>query len=231
MKRTGFTLAEVLIALGIVGVIAALTMPTFVTKTSTAKIGPQLAKAVSGYEQATKAILNAAETDSLNAALVCPVGNSNCAPGDRISMISDKKVFLNELSRYMNGSDKDGSGTNFKLADGTEYQLPSKFRTGQTADSTFPKEVPLATANLSNAMIIDINGVGTPPDQPGRDQFFFTMWCDGSLKAVGTNGWDKGAPTASAELWSSKCPANTAPTDAKYCAGHIFENGLKVLYK
>lgn len=231
MKKSGFTLAEVLIALGIVGVIAALTMPTFVTKTSTAKIGPQLAKAVSGYEQATKAILNAAETDSLNAAMVCPVGNSNCTPGDRKLMITDGKIFLNELSRYMNGSDKDGNGTNFKLSDGTEYELPSEFRAGEATDSTFPKEVPLAKPSLTTPLTIDINGVGTPPDQPGRDQFFFTMWCDGSLKAVGTNGWDEGAPTSSDELWSKKCPANTVPDDARYCAGHVFENGLKVLYK
>ena len=44
MKKHGFTLAEVLITLTIIGVIAALTMPSLFTSTADAKIGPALAK-------------------------------------------------------------------------------------------------------------------------------------------------------------------------------------------
>ena len=47
MKKNGFTLAEVLITLGIIGVIAAITLPTLMSDTTSAQIGPKLAKAVS----------------------------------------------------------------------------------------------------------------------------------------------------------------------------------------
>lgn len=48
----GFTLAEVLITLGIIGVVAALTAPALVQNAGTAKIGPTLAKVVSTLENA-----------------------------------------------------------------------------------------------------------------------------------------------------------------------------------
>ena len=44
MKKTGFTLAEVLITLGIIGVVAALTTPSLVNNIGDAKLGPSLSK-------------------------------------------------------------------------------------------------------------------------------------------------------------------------------------------
>jgi len=45
MLKKGFTLAEVLVTLGIIGVVAALTLPGILTDTTSAQIGPKLAKA------------------------------------------------------------------------------------------------------------------------------------------------------------------------------------------
>ncbi len=50
MKKKGFTLTEVLITLGIIGVIAALTIPQLYNNTSNAHLGAQLANAVSTLE-------------------------------------------------------------------------------------------------------------------------------------------------------------------------------------
>ena len=52
MKKFGFTLAEVLVTLGIIGVVAALTMPSLVSSTGSAKIGPSLAKFANSFENA-----------------------------------------------------------------------------------------------------------------------------------------------------------------------------------
>ena len=54
MKKFGFTLAEVLITLGIIGVIAALTTPALVKNSGNAKVGPSLAKFVNTFETATE---------------------------------------------------------------------------------------------------------------------------------------------------------------------------------
>lgn len=51
-KKFGFTLAEVLITLGIIGVVAAMTIPTLIANTNAAKFRSQFKKAVSTLNQA-----------------------------------------------------------------------------------------------------------------------------------------------------------------------------------
>ena len=46
-KRFGFTLAEVLITLGIIGVVAAMTIPTLIANTNSAKFRSQFKKSLS----------------------------------------------------------------------------------------------------------------------------------------------------------------------------------------
>ena len=63
MKKFGFTLAEILVSVAIVGVMAALTLPTLRTNTTNAQIGPKLAKAVSTFEQANESLLSSMSSD------------------------------------------------------------------------------------------------------------------------------------------------------------------------
>ena len=51
-KRFGFTLAEVLITLGIIGVVAAMTIPTLIANTNSAKFRSQFKKSLSTLNQA-----------------------------------------------------------------------------------------------------------------------------------------------------------------------------------
>ena len=67
MKKQGFTLAEVLITLGIIGVIAALTAPVLVKNSGTAKVGPALAKAVNTLEIANQNLLTENELTRITA--------------------------------------------------------------------------------------------------------------------------------------------------------------------
>lgn len=57
MLRRGFTLAEVLITIGIIGVVAALSTPAIMQNTQNAKIGPQLAKLSTTVETGIQAIM------------------------------------------------------------------------------------------------------------------------------------------------------------------------------
>ena len=52
MKKSGFTLAEVLITLGIIGVVAAMTIPTLIANTISAKFRSQFKKTISTLNQA-----------------------------------------------------------------------------------------------------------------------------------------------------------------------------------
>ena len=51
-KRSGFTLAEVLITLGIIGVVAAMTIPTLIANTNSARFRSQFKKTISSLAQA-----------------------------------------------------------------------------------------------------------------------------------------------------------------------------------
>lgn len=57
MRKMGFTLAEVLITMTIIGVVAALTTPVLLHNVATADIGPKLAKFRATVENANKMIL------------------------------------------------------------------------------------------------------------------------------------------------------------------------------
>ena len=60
--RKGFTLAEVLITLTIIGVVAALTAPALVNNAGFARVGPSLAKFVNTFEIATESMMHAEGT-------------------------------------------------------------------------------------------------------------------------------------------------------------------------
>ena len=60
-KRFGFTLAEVLITLGIIGVVAAMTIPTLISNTNSAKFKSQYKKTLSTLNQA--ALMGTAQYD------------------------------------------------------------------------------------------------------------------------------------------------------------------------
>lgn len=193
MKK-GFTLAEVLITLGIIGVVAALTLPTLTANTQNAKIGPKLAKAVSSFEQANEALLSAHSIDYLSD----EYDNSKAAD------------YSSVLTNYLKASVISGV---IKGNDGVDYSVVFDKFTAPSSD-TPPHKHQLGTVT------IDINGADTKPNEKGTDVFVFLMYADGSLVPKGANG-----------AWKGKCDIDKKPTDPEYCAGHIFENNLKVLYK
>ena len=208
MKKNGFTLAEVLITLGIVGVISAMVIPTFTTRMQTAKIGPKLAKAKAAFEQATIAILDDAQSDSL----------SGVQDG---AVVGDSGAFYNLLATHMKGSSVStttGEGeeavtttTGFTSADGASYAVNSW---GSAGNSRMPH-----MRQVASEVMIDING-DLEPNRDARDRFYFRMMDDGSLKPFGEGG-----------AWRTSCAPDSVPGNLKDCTGHVLENGLRVDYR
>ena len=90
MKKHGFTLAEVLITLGIIGVVAALTAPALVQNAGSAQVGPKLAKAVSTFEIANENLLTTEGSNSL--------ASISATPGPSATSIEN---YVDSLSNYM----------------------------------------------------------------------------------------------------------------------------------
>ena len=211
MKKNGFTLAEVLIVLAIIGTIAAITLPALMTDTTSAQIGPKLAKAVSMFEQANEALLNANSVDTLSDA----------------GLTSSVATYTDELSRHLKGA---ANGATFLTKDGMLYTYTiSAANPANTSDPGHMQRIGDVT--------VDING-SSKPNVDGTDIFYFTWWNDGSLRPKGATNWggelDKENNYVGGDVtWTSKCPRaeNGAVTDYTFCAGHVFENNLKVLYR
>ena len=79
MKKLGFTLAEVLITLVIIGVIAAMTVPTLMNNTNAQEFRSALKKAISGANQAL----------TLNYALPEPTENLTSSVSEESAESSD----------------------------------------------------------------------------------------------------------------------------------------------
>jgi len=207
MKKFGFTLAEVLITLGIVGVVSALTIPTFTTQMQMSKIGPRLAKAVASFEQASKAALDDNNSDRLT---------MSYSSGDSLNVGN----FMTDLGNHLKGGVASSQrGILYRGTDGVDYWIEDRcvFQT----QSLLPH-----TRRVCTNFGIDINGENAGPNRASRDMFYFQLMDDGSLRAYG-GSWNTG------NVWTTTCPKNQKPAagNEMYCTGHIMENGLKAEYK
>ena len=206
MKKSGFTLAEVLITLGIVGVVAALALPSLIADTTKQQIGPKLAKAVSSFEQANEALLSENGVDYLT------------------DVYSDAKVYVEALGNYMKCS-RDGATLTAK--DGVSYTINSDLSTS-TSESYKPHN-----NYVKSTVTVDLNGPSSP-NVSSEDIFKFGLYNDGTLRPVGGDiVWNADGAGKANTKWNSsgKCEADTEPGTPDYCAGHIFANNFKVLYK
>ena len=225
MKKFGFTMAEVLITLTIIGVVAALVLPTFTSNMQKQKIGPKLAKAVAVFEQAAQSVLDDTQSDSISGAMaLC----SNDAT--ELNVLADNDCFLYNLGHHIKG--EVSTDNDFILGtDGVAYILdadgfaeePTLFPEGDASMFAHENQI---MANLT----ININAAGGGNTE-GFDIFHFYVMDDGSLIPWGSTR------DVEDNRWTTQCARPAAggrpatPEDARYCAGHVLENNLKVEYR
>ncbi len=204
MKKFGFTLAEVLTTLTVIGVVSALTLPNLVNNANTtAQIGPKLAKAASAFEQANQNLMNNNFVEKLS----------------ETDYFSSNESYITELKKYLKITTSTAS--TFTTKDGTLFTIVDVFKV-----PTNPKDA--AYSQYIGDLEIDLNGSNNP-NTAGSDIFSFTIWNDGSLRPKGGTNWD--GKDSEDTHWTKLCPVNAIPTDYSSCAGHIFENNMKALYK
>ena len=234
MKKQAFTLAEILITLGIIGVVAALTAPALVQNVGTAKTGPTLAKVSSTLENAHEQLLHEEEASDLY----------KITGGDIVT-------YYEKLSKYINGSSyetdpleandfssniKKYSGENmvfnwnafraFNFSDNISLFMHVYDDTSYDPKGSFKGRLAVA--------YVDINGFKSAPNTLGKDIFGFYIDRSGQLIPMGSN--------TSAWLYNDDARKYTA-TEGTYgcnenyvgnglgCTGSILENNLKVIYQ
>lgn len=170
-KRFGFTLAEVLITLGIIGVVAAMTIPTLMNQTGSTEYKTGLKKVLSVLNQAIT--INVAIDGTDFSAL-----EAGDTPGDDTVL----SLFTTRMSWIKTTSAQDTAlGTAFGTGNYTVY-----FNDGMII--TFPDSA--ANCTLDNhddcRIVVDVNGVKKPnrlseatsadPDASIFDQFVFDFY-------------------------------------------------------
>lgn len=118
-EHAGFTLAEVLITLGIIGVVAAMTMPTLIQKYQKKVTAVRIKKAYSMIYQAVK--LSEAENGNFNE---WDMPSSNTVENTRKFVKTYFEPYLKELQECSQGLDKSctypmsGAGVNYLMNNG-----------------------------------------------------------------------------------------------------------------
>lgn len=163
--RTGFTLAEVLITLGIIGIVAAMTIPNIITTYKAKQLHSQFKKNYSVLQQITRRLNN----DDI--AIEIPLnyhqflnylpGSTDCGPGTITKCVDISKYPTAPNGNSFLGYVDDGK---IMLADGTFWLFE------QTGFIT-----------------IDINGYKNPPNKVGNDVFMFQI-IEGEFVPMGEIG-------------------------------------------
>lgn len=222
MKRFGFTLPEILVTLGIIGIIAALTIPALVSDVTSAQIGPKLAKAVSTFDQANEALLNANNVERITDLFGNDEGRYATVLQDHLKV---NNYSGNDVWGELGGCNQDtevlADSPVLLSKDGIIYKI-HLHRAGDGAR--------LPHKDLIGTVLIDINGASAP-NALAEDWFMFTLFNDGSLRPMGGANWSEGDEQCNWQAAGDRgCQPDTVPGRPEACAGHIFENNLRVLY-
>lgn len=264
MKKYGFTLAEVLITLGVIGVVAALSAPALIQNAGSAQVGPKLAKAVTTFELANENMLNDA-----NAATIVATGAMGTGENETknyIDVLSNhmKVNYINDdtyaslvkqydgtdlATSYVDGLSIQNALQNIAISkDGILYGIHinqsfanlviqlSKIAKPGSLLATSMSSILLPHKKALGTVVIDLNGK-TKPNRLGKDIFVFELKADGTLTAVGAEGWSMSlnAVSKSGETkwhWyegDDLCNENSVGTGLT-CAGSVMANNLKVIY-
>jgi prepilin-type N-terminal cleavage/methylation domain-containing protein len=172
-KRFGFTLAEVLITLGIIGVVAAMTMPTLMNQTNGAQYKAAYKKALSAISQGVT--LNVALDDVSFADTTTGTAGSTAAPSSSTSSIAS---LLNSRMNVVKATTEAAKG--WTIARGsntsdTQAVAPGSVATNTTlffndgSTFTFPNTSAACSHGVDGSGVdnickgyIDVNGVKGP---------------------------------------------------------------------
>ena len=230
----GFTLAEVLIALGIVGVLAALTLPTLQANAQKKTIGTAVMKAVQQLENAHKMLLNENDVASLDT--VCGSKYPECL-SKYLGLAKFQPETSDKYSKFGSKGNEysyDSCVDAFTSDDGFVYFRDSSNGCGTPTATDLTKSPDKHMTEKYNGskyyITVDINGIETKPNQTGRDVFRFLVDTNGAVIALGSNLHSIYVNNYN-NNWMKVCKNNEKPSNGWYCQGAIVDNGGKVMYK
>ena len=197
-KCTAFTLAEVLITLGIIGIVAALTLPVIISDVKNSQLEAGLKKAYSVLGQA----LNMYQAENGERIIAGDATNSRMIKSYLMQYIKSAKDCGFGGSENKEGLEKACLPNNYKGIDG-DFNGPAKYETynGKSSivldyfgDGQFvtPDGMLILIENSDGRWFgghvfisVDVNGYNKKPNRLGQDLFMFQIDKNGALLPMG----------------------------------------------
>ncbi len=218
MKKRGFTLAEVMVALGLIGVIASLTIPTFVASSKNRANAAKLATTVSAVENAFTSMI---ASEAVNDLTETDFGTNKTEDNlNKYLKLSGSKEKL-----------KDYYGTDAPFSTlsktGSQPTVTRIFQTKSGALLMFNDSAVASAADNSHPgsigqLSIDVNGTAKP-NVWGRDVFYFRIGNDGILYPAGGDKFSKMDASGS----SMSCSGSTKNQG---CTAKLIEDNYEIKY-
>ncbi len=212
--RKGFTLSEVLITLGIVGVIAALTIPAVMKNYKNRLYVAQLQKVYSQLSDATKSVMN--EEHSMDFYQTTAGVKNSCSNADEGKCEKGPGYFLNNYFKPVKrncgtpGVAKSCVAATYKSITGADA---GKLHGDYCIQTSNGASLCMSFQDDGKSHVnVDVNGT-SEPNIAGRDVFYMTIQSDGSI-------------TDYKETDASKC---STPSSAG-CLNKVIEAGWKMEY-
>ncbi len=233
INKKGFTLAEVLITLGVIGLVAALTLPSMYNNYQKALIGKTLARSVELVEQG---ILNIRQEAQLNSETgdtfetLSSIKKSDLGLSGS-SYITDSNAFYNSTKSFLGIENSDYDVTNISaFAGNLDTNLKSLYTAYKfnklNAIVAFQNKTGTTTSNDSiiSRVIIDANGAAKP-NTFGKDVFIFGLTNSGTLIPAGTQKYAD---------FDSKIPADgcsgSSVGNGTACAARVMADKWEIKY-
>lgn len=192
-NKYGFTLAEVLITLGIIGVVAALTIPTLMSKSDERASRSALKKSYAVIQQAFLRLINDTggaysvatggyDVSSLDLTNQIKQYLSFTKQGLPSALFTATKCYNGSDCQLINGGNIGAFGQALKLNDGSILA----FFTGGDCNGTSAIDLSMGSlTNVCSFIFVDVNGE-TKPNEFGHDTFAFALVqaAQGNFKVV-----------------------------------------------
>lgn len=217
--KKAFTLTELLVALGVIGAIAALTVPSMMNSINKRIQTTQLKSIVTEVKNLASTQMVKHHTNNLNFTDFADkdklMTDKNFTVGSICKTAQEcwqtNKVSYNSISGGPTGYPAPSSGTNYKSV---------ILKNGATlAYTTTTAYINSLGENAVGEFCVDINGV-KKPNKTGRDYFCFFVSQKGRIAALSTNAEGYEAMVSKCKNWYA----------ANYCTWLILDSGWKMNY-
>lgn len=247
MKRNGYTIAETVITLAIIGVVAALTIPAFVANYRKQSYATSLSKAVANFENAmTTMMMQEGVDDLLDTKAWKSIETSGTYKLTKQSSSTTIENFMKNLNTKLSIEGYETTNLSYKnfsnssSSTSVSYGRPVRFQTKNGVEyaiyidgikKSIAKSETTMLANNCNyfnkaaTVNIDLNGAKSP-NLRGRDFFLFELGTDGILYPNGSRDWAIFHNYAYTSP-QTECVVNK---NGNYCGAYLRLNGYKMDY-